>query len=214
MVVFRAAMRGGHGDLTAAGAVSRAVYKLSPGDLRVVTVDFKLGGAYPFLGVPLHALTDRMVPLEELWGAEARRLLDRLLGSRDDAQAVEALEEALAARLERATHLELRSAVHVLRSVRRLVGERPNIAVAGLASGVGLSERQLRRVFATAVGVGPKEYLRMLRFNRAIRSTAMPGGQLAVEAGYYDQAHLISEFRHLARMTPRDFANRRRRSPT
>jgi AraC-like DNA-binding protein len=38
----------------------------------------------------------------------------------------------------------------------------------------------------------------------------MPGGQLAVVAGYYDQAHLISEFRHLARMTPRDFANRHR----
>jgi transcriptional regulator GlxA family with amidase domain len=75
---------------------------------------------------------------------------------------------------------------------------------------VGLSERQLRRVFATAVGVGPKEYLRMLRFQRAAESAAMPGGQLAVTAGYYDQAHLISEFRHLARMTPRDFANRQR----
>jgi methylphosphotriester-DNA--protein-cysteine methyltransferase len=209
-LVFRAA-RGRRGDLTAAGAVSRAVYKQAPGELRVVTVDFKLGGAYPFFGVPMHVLTDRLVPLEQLWGAEARGLLDRLLECRDDAQAVETLARALTARLERSTDLELRSAVTVLRSVRRLVTDQWNIDVAVLARGVGLSERQLRRVFASAVGVGPKEYLQMLRFNRAIQSVAMPGGQLAVAAGYYDQAHLISEFRHLARMTPRQFANRRAR---
>ena len=209
-VVFRAVARGGLDTLSAVGAVSRAVYKEAPGELRVVTVDFKLGGAYPFFGVPMHVLTDRRVPLEELWGSEARGLLDRLLGCRKDAQAVEAVEQALAKRLQRAADLELRSAVHVLRAVRRLVSQQPNIGVTGLASGVGLSERQLRRVFATAVGVGPKEYLQMLRFNRAIQSAAMfSGGQLAAAAGYYDQAHLISEFRHLARMTPRDFANRR-----
>ena len=107
-------------------------------------------------------------------------------GSRDDAQAVEHVKQALAARLERATRLELCSAVHVLRAVRRLVTERQNIDVTGLASEVGLSERQLRRVFATAVGIGPKEYLRMLRFHRAVQSVAMPGAQLAVAAGYYD----------------------------
>ena len=78
-VVFRVGARDGRGDLTAAGAVSRAVYKEAPGELRVLTVDFKLGGAYPFFGVPMHALTDRMVPLEELWGGEARGLRDRLL---------------------------------------------------------------------------------------------------------------------------------------
>jgi AraC-like DNA-binding protein len=209
IIVFRAASRGGGGDLTAAGAVSRAVYKRAPGEPRVITAEFKLGGAYPFFGVPMHLLTDRLVPLEELWGAPARGLLDRLVGCRDDAEAVEIVERALAAQLERSAHLELRSAVHVLRAVRRLV-TREHLDVAGLASGVGLSERQLRRVFATAVGIGPKEYLRMLRFHRAVRSLAMPGGQLAVAAGYYDQAHLIAEFRHMARMTPRDFAKRRR----
>ena len=189
------------------------MYKHSPGEHRVVTVDFKLGGAYPLLGVPLHTLADRLIPLEALWGAEARGLLDRLLESGDDAEAVETMVQALAARLERATHLELRSAVRVLRGVRRLVSARQELDVRGLASGVGLSERQLRRVFATAVGVSPKQYLRMLRFKRAIQSAAMPGGQLAAQAGYHDQSHLIAEFRQLARMTPRAFANRPRPGP-
>ncbi len=180
-LVFRATAFDSRGTLTVLGAVSRAVYKEAPGELRVITVDFKLGGAYPFFGVPMHALTDRMVPLDALWGAEARCwLLERLLGSRDDAHSVAIMRQALAARLEsaRPAFLELRSAVSVLRAVRRLVSQRQTINVAGLAAGVGLSERQLRRVFATAVGVGPKEYLRMLRFNRAIRYLAMPGGQL------------------------------------
>ncbi len=211
-IVFRGPTQGGRGDLSAVGAVSRAVYKEAPSELRVISVDFKLGGAYPFFGIPMHALTDRHVPLEELWGPEALALLDRLLGCRDEARAVELMEQALVARLQRAADLELRSAMHVLRAVRRLVAYQPTVDVAGLSAAVGLSERQLRRVFATAVGVGPKEYLRMLRFNRAVQSAALPGGQLAVAAGYYDQAHLISEFRHLARMTPRDFANRHRRN--
>ena len=104
--------------------------------------------------------------------------------------------------------------MRVLRGVRQIVSAQPDIDVAGIASGVGLSERQLRRVFSTAVGVGPKKYLQMMRFNRAIRSTPMSGGQLAAATGYHDQAHLISEFHHLARMTPREFANRRQTEPS
>jgi AraC-like DNA-binding protein len=185
-----------------------------PGETFAISVIFQPGGAYPFFGVPMRALADRRVPLEELWGPEGRRLVERLLECRAEAQAVKILEQALTARLEREEQLELRSAVHVLRVVRRVVSDQPGIDVAGLAMRVGLSERQLRRIFATAVGVGPKEYLQMLRFNRAAaRSTTMPGRQLAAAAGYYDQAHLISEFRHLAGMTPREFANRRRPEP-
>ena len=211
-LVFRAL--GQRGDLTVIGAVSRALYKQTPGDLRVISVDFKLGGAYPFFGVPMQALADRLVPLEELWGTEARGLLDRLLGCSDDAQAVDCLKQALAARLERANHLELRSAMRAFHGIRRLVRQQHDLDVPGLAAGVGLSERQLRRVFATAVGVGPKAYLRMLRFQRAIQSPELPGGELAIAAGYYDQAHLIAEFQHLARMTPRAFANRKQPGAT
>jgi AraC-like DNA-binding protein len=210
-LTFRAAAGGARGDLTASGAVSRAAYKRVPGELFAISVIFEPGGAYPFFGVPMRALADRRVPLEELWGPEASRLVERLLECRDEARAVQMLEQALVARLEREEHLELRSAVHVLRVVRRVVSDQPGIDVAGLAMRVGLSQRQLRRVFATAVGVGPKEYLQMLRFNRAAaQSATMPGGQLATAAGYYDQAHLIAEFQHLAGMTPREFANRRR----
>ena len=207
-LTFRATARGV--DLSVAGAVSRAVYKEPPGQLLAISVIFKPGGAYPFFGVPMHTLADRSVPLEELWGPQARALLARLLGCLDVAQAAERLEQALTARLEHEAHLELRSAVQVLQAVRRVVSGEHGIDVADLARRVGLSERQLRRVFATAVGIGPKQDLQMLRFNRAARLTGMSGGELASAAGYYDQAHLISEFQHLARMTPRAFANRRR----
>ena len=208
-MLFRATAQGPGGDLSAAGAVTRARYKEAPGEPMTVTVRFKPGGAYPFLGVPLHTLTDRTLPLEELWGVQARELLDRLLHCRDEVEVTERLEEALVTRLERGQRLELCSAVRVLRKVRRLTTEYRVRDVAGLAKLVGLGERQLRRVFASAVGIGPKAYLQMLRFNRAIQMVSAPGGRLAAEAGYYDQAHLIAEFRRLARMTPRDFARRR-----
>ncbi len=96
----------------------------------------------------------------------------------------------------------------MVRAARRLVSGGSVTEVGALARQIGLSERQLRRAFSTAVGVGPKEYLRMVRFERATQALSLPGGRVAAAAGYYDQAHLIADFQQLARMTPRAFAAR------
>ena len=141
--------------------------------------------------------------LEDLWGrAAAQRLLDRLVGVSDRLEAVGVLESAIAGRLART---EVRDAeVPLALSATALLG---SANVSWVAVELGVSERHLRRLFREAVGMSPKQFARLARFRHALR-TAREDGELswaavAATAGYYDQAHLISEFRAIAGVTPR-----------
>jgi transcriptional regulator GlxA family with amidase domain len=82
----------------------------------------------------------------------------------------------------------------------------PGARVDALGATLGVSERQLRRRFAEAVGYGPKTLARVLRFQRflALAGTSDDLARLALSAGYADQAHLTRETRRLAARTPRE----------
>jgi AraC-like DNA-binding protein len=81
-----------------------------------------------------------------------------------------------------------------------------------VAGKLGVTPRHLRRTFAEQIGVGPKEFARMVRLHAAIRAgaTFSDWAQIAAEAGYYDQSHLIADFRDLVGLTPRAFFEGRR----
>jgi AraC-like DNA-binding protein len=78
--------------------------------------------------------------------------------------------------------------------------------VSEVATALRVSERNLRRVFRDTVGVGPKTFARLERFRRALdaaRAQEAPRwAVIALDAGYYDQAHLIADFRAIAGVTP------------
>ena len=82
------------------------------------------------------------------------------------------------------------------------------VSVAELACAVGLSTRQLERAFRERVGLGPKTFLRLVRFQRALALLRRPGASLAAIAarcGYFDQAHLVRDFREFAHESPGRF---------
>ena len=171
-----------------------------PLQIRVV---FRPGGAYPFFGAPVDALADRMVPLVDLWGADGARVLDRLVvGAERGGDVAEIVRDALVARL-RAAPFEPPSAVAARAAVAQLVeGER---SIDAVARNVGLSARHLRRAFLATVGVGPRTFARIVRFQRALAlGRAAPGrwSDVALATGYCDQAHLTAEFRKLALVSP------------
>jgi len=82
-------------------------------------------------------------------------------------------------------------------------------SVSTVARELGTSERHLRRVFRGAVGVSPKQFARLVRFERAVRAAHEDvrgsWANIAAAAGYYDQAHLIGEFHSISGVTPRAF---------
>lgn len=169
-------------------------------DASVVGVHFKPGQAGAVLGVPPGELTDRHVALEDLWGYRARELRERLCAAATTSERFAILEAELVARLAaRRAHPAVAYALRVL--------AHPQARVADIATATDLTQRRLIELFTATVGITPKRFGRVLRFHRATalaRAAALDWTRIARQCGYYDQAHLIHDFRELAEMTPRD----------
>lgn len=189
-------------DVHAFGARQRAHRKLLKSGTRSVTARLRLGASEAVLGVPATSMTDRIVDIADLWGEkEARRLCDRLAAAHDNLEAASVLESAIAERLTRARSPN--GAELAIHAAERL--ERSNVTE--VAGDLGVSERHLRRIFRDAVGVSPKAFAKLARFHRALHAARRNDGSswasIAASSGYYDQAHLIAEFRAIAGVTPR-----------
>jgi AraC-like DNA-binding protein len=158
-------------------------------------VRFRVGLAGSALGLPAAELLDQVVPLAEIWGAEGRRLEDRVAAAE---RPLEAMIAGVAARIAGARDDVVREAVGRVR--------RGETSVERLARASAISERQLRRRFDRSVGYGPRTLRRVLRFQRflAAARTAGPGSlaRLAADAGYADQAHLARDCARLAGLAP------------
>jgi AraC-like DNA-binding protein len=206
-LVIRAIMEGRQGDVTVAGPRTRALFKNATGVARAVIVQFKPGWSTPLLGVAANALTDRIVPLEDLWGRAGGDLCEELLSARSVPEAFDRLSHAIALRTQQ-TH-EPGSARLARRAVRLL--ETDEVRVDDAAKRLGVTTRHLRRAFVENIGIGPKDFARTVRLQRAVlgAATSKDWGRIAGEAGYYDQAHLIADFRDLIGLTPGAFVKSR-----
>jgi AraC-like DNA-binding protein len=157
-------------------------------------VRFRPGMAAGFLSGPL---ADQLVPLESVWGANARRLFDQLAHSRSIERSIQILE----------SHIPTTPAISATQKAIDYMVRRKGLAsVDELASGAGLSCRQFRRQCLALTGLTPKRLCRVIRFRHAVSQIqGQPGwADLALECGYYDQAHMINEFRELGGATPCD----------
>ncbi|MCT9933058.1 helix-turn-helix transcriptional regulator [Planotetraspora sp. A-T 1434] len=179
------------GELLVAGPDTEAhLVPGSPG-ARYVGLRFAPGRGPAVLGVPAHELRDRRVPLSDLWpSVRVRRLADQAGAVADPGAA---LEWASAGRLREAA-----SPDPVMAGVA--AGVVAGAPVADMAAEAGISERQLHRRCLAVFGYGPKTLGRILRMNRAVdmARTGMPFADVAVAAGYADQAHLAREVKALA----------------
>ncbi|MEZ4410714.1 MAG: helix-turn-helix domain-containing protein [Polyangiales bacterium] len=199
VVRFGAAPRGL--DLHVMGARQRAHRKTLRAGQRAVTARLHLGATRAVFGVSASEIAGRIVALEDLWGEPATRpLIDQLAATRSPREAAAVMERAIAERMTRAE--DARRSL-VTDAAQRLASE----SVSAVAAALGVSERHLRRVFHESVGMSPKAFARVVRFRRALRA-AREGAvanwaSIAASAGYYDQAHLIDEFRAIAGATPR-----------
>ncbi|WP_338261841.1 helix-turn-helix domain-containing protein [Corallococcus caeni] len=202
-LVFRVLEEGRKGDVCVAGPRTRALFKDAPGVVRAVILQFKPGWSAPLLGVSANALTDQIIPLEDLWGRPGGDLLHELLAARSLPEVFDRLSHAIALRTHQT--FEPASARLARRAVRLL--EADEVRVETVAEQLGVTARHLRRAFTEHVGIGPKDYARTVRLQRAVRmaATSKDWRRIAVDAGYYDQAHLIADFRELVGLTPGAF---------
>jgi AraC-like DNA-binding protein len=206
-LIFRL-MVDGRADVTMIGPRTHALLKDAAGFERVVIITFKPGWATPFVGVTASQLTDAYVRLEDLWGPSARDLTSELIDAVNVEDVVASVSRAFARRIERP--FELASARLARRAARML--ETENVRIDSVAQRLGVSSRHLRRAFVENIGIGPKDFARAVRLQRAVRlaSTSSDWARIATGAGYYDQSHLIADFRDLVGLSPSAFLARTR----
>ena len=164
-------------------------------------------GARMLLGVPMHHLSSCTVELEDLLGRDAERLAERLYEARTWAARFDLLDAVLAARLADAAE----PPPEVAWAWRDLHAAGGRMAIGRLTDELGWSRKRLAAAFREHVGLSPKGFARVLRFRRAVelvRSGQAGWGEIALAAGYYDQAHFNRDFREFAGVTPTEFARR------
>jgi AraC-like DNA-binding protein len=171
----------------------------------VAGVAFRPGAAGAVLGLPMAELADHHVPLSTLWGKHGRELHERLMAARDPIEVFSVLEQNLCARIQR--NLLMHPAIAHALSACSTTGSA--VRVAEVQREAGYSPRHFIALFRAAVGLTPKHYYRIQRFNGVLRLLASRNerdlAEIAVLGGFADQAHFTREFRELAGITPTQY---------
>ncbi|RUW51175.1 MULTISPECIES: AraC family transcriptional regulator [unclassified Mesorhizobium] len=185
----------------AAGLFAGPVMIESFGGACCIQVNFTPLGARRFFRLPMSELTDNMVVLDDVLGAEGAALRERLGNTPDWTARFDLAEAFVAARLESAAETPL----EIAWAYDRIITSGGRTRIASLAEQLGWSRKHLADKFSDATGIGPKTLSRIVRFNRALRLSSEPTADwadVAADCGYADQAHLVREFRELAGETP------------
>jgi AraC-like DNA-binding protein len=195
------------GEAFAAGVHLRPALSHSTGTQTGMHIFLPLLTLRHLLGIPMSEMIDRVVPLDALLGASARSLGEALVAAPSRGARVALLDAALTHRLAGCGSVRSDQAYAI-----RLLRTRPDLDLAAIASDIGWSRKHFAARVRDAIGVGPRSFRRLLRFQRATtligRTPSPDWAALALDAGYYDQSHLIREFREFAGLTPTQFIAR------
>ncbi|MEE2565329.1 helix-turn-helix domain-containing protein [Hyphobacterium marinum] len=166
------------------------------------------GGTAALFGIPGSSFRGRVVALEDILPrATVERCLDRLSRLADPAGRI----QCVAAFLRRLGML--RADPEIDWAVAMIRQSRGGLPIGQIADAAGLSRRVLTRRFRERIGTAPKRYARVVKFFAAIEAikpeSVVDWAGLAVDAGYFDQPHMIRDFREFSGLTPADFLKER-----
>jgi len=174
-------------------------------EFNVAGVHFKPGGAYPFLRLPGEEIHNLHVGLDALWGARAGEVRERLLAAKTPQMKCRVLEEALLA--QAAGPPERHPAVAF--ALNEFHGAPETQKISEVTDRVGLSARRFIDVFRKEVGLTPKLFCRVRRFQKVLRhisgGRAVDWAEIALTCGYFDQAHFIHDFRVFSGINPSSY---------
>jgi AraC-like DNA-binding protein len=184
------------------GARSEFVVIESPDRMTLIGAAFKPVAGSAFLGMPASELHNASTPLDALWGFRASSLRDRLLESETVGARFQVLEAALTALILRRPpgHPAVEFALKMLQRSSHTG------TIGGVTDQVGLSPKRFIQVFSEQVGLTPKLFARVRRFQNVLGTIGGPKQidwtAVALDCGYFDQAHFIHDFRAFAGLSP------------
>jgi AraC-like DNA-binding protein len=171
----------------------------------IMGVNFRPGGAFPFFRAPASAMSDQHVELDALWGRDGELLRERLLDAPTPEAKLRALENAIVESAARPFERDLCIDFAVDAFER-------GVTVREVTSRLGMTPRRFIDRFVQKVGLTPKRFARVQRFQRLLsaveRGHRIDWARAAVACGYFDQAHLIHDFSTFAGINPTAYGPR------
>ncbi|MEO8763625.1 MAG: helix-turn-helix domain-containing protein [Ginsengibacter sp.] len=172
-------------------------------------INFNKGKSCPFLGFPLHEITDKVIDGGLVLNKIFLRLRDRLLTCNGIEKKFAIAEEVLTRHFRSA----LVTNPVIEYAVNRVLAAPEMTAIRNIAARTGYSSKHLIHLFEHHVGVSPKSFLRIIRFQKSILEIERNGytnfTSLALDCGYYDQSHFIADFKNFSGFTPVEYLKRK-----
>lgn len=174
------------------------------GQIDMISVVFRPVGARAFFNLPMSKVNNLRVTAGDLEDKELAELENSLINTENDQICILLIEQFLFKRITSLAEHNLKRLDATIKLINS--GETD---VAALADTACLSTKQFTRIFSENVGINPKEFSRTIRFQRALhtleRNPQISLTALAYECDYYDQSHLIKEFKTLSGLTPGEY---------
>ncbi len=168
----------------------------------LIGIRFRPGGAYPFFGFPISELSEAVTELDLVWGG----LLDEIRNQLVAQESPEARLLWLELFLLRQAKRSLEANRLVAFAVHQLQHSPQFLAIRDLANAIGITQKHLISQFEKVVGLRPKSFARVCKFQKVVnlieRQNEIEWSAIAVDCGYYDQAHFIHEFQAFSGLNP------------
>ena len=183
------------------GQMTHPVLVSSTGPVFLIGVRFLPGGSHPFFHIPPDELTNQIVSLSDIATALDREFSESVVDIPQPGAKISIIQSILIKRLNARPDKGL----SLQPAISRIVRSAGQTSIDTLSNDLGITGRQLERRFLNEVGLGPKLLCRIFRFQqvfRAVERSDSNWAAIAADCGYYDQAHLIRDFRQFAGQTP------------
>jgi AraC-like DNA-binding protein len=192
----------GEGRAELVGVVLGRFERVLAGQGRAFGIKLRPGACYPLVRAPASAFTNRRVPLAQAFGAAGARYADAVAAEPDEHRCVE-LAEGFLRGLSPVPDEGMTTARAI---VEHTAAHREVLRVDQLVDVFGIDKRALQRLFSRHVGASPKWVIQRYRVHEALErlehGQRLDVAALAVELGYFDQAHFIKDFKALVGCSP------------
>ncbi|WP_447767656.1 AraC family transcriptional regulator [Sphingobacterium faecium] len=180
----------------------------SAGKLEMLIVVLQPHALYALLNLSAAELNNTIIPLNMIFGQEGKEIEDEVLSAPNLAQAITAIEQMLISRVNRFQQADRL----IDRAINLIYHANGMIAVSDITKELPVTERQLERKFKEQIGIGPKKFMDVIKFQHFLKSMQkfpldVKLSQVIYACGYYDQAHLNNCFKRHVGVTPMQYRN-------
>ena len=178
---------------------------MSTGRIEMITVVFQPYAVKALFHIPSHLFRGQTVDTDAMEDVELSDLVKQVTDTSANAVCIRLIEQFFLRRLYTLPEYNLKR----MSAVFHEINLRPQINISHLSETACLSSKQFGRIFADYVGTTPKEFIRIIRMQRALsmlqQDATIPFVQVAYECGFSDQSHMIKEFKLFSGYTPAEY---------